>query len=227
MVLNNGVYFPFLVIFFDRFESIKRWTLDNMFILFGIVAVEIDAAVYFFRNAMMLAEIMANGRLDYYLSLPRPVPLHTLGIRSISSGMGDATYGIMSFEVAGQFAPEVLARFALGCILVTVVFLSFLVLVPKPCLLGWARRSYCLPGYECSHHIRALPAPSFRRNREVASVHGHPRRICGCGTRGICHRIHLAQLPDAFRCHPWILFPCLCSLAPGIASIRKRKWNPG
>ena len=43
--------------------------------------------------------------------------------------MGDVTYGILSFEVAGHFAPEVLARFALGCILAAVVFLSFLVLV--------------------------------------------------------------------------------------------------
>ena len=129
MVLNNGVYFLFWIIFFDRFESIKGWTLDDRLILFGIVAVEIDAAVYFFRNAMMLAEIIGNGRLDYYLSLPRPVLLHTLGSRSISSGMGDVTYGILSFEVAGHFAPEVLARFALGCILAAVVFLSFLVLV--------------------------------------------------------------------------------------------------
>ena len=31
--------------------------------------------------------------------------------------------------MAGQFAPKILARFALGCILAAVVFLSFLVLV--------------------------------------------------------------------------------------------------
>lgn len=129
MMLNNAVYFLFWVIFFDRFESIKGWTLDDMFVLFGIVAVGIGAAVYFFGNAMMLAEIIANGRLDYYLSLPRPVLLHTLGSRSISSGMGDVTYGLLSFAAAGQFAPDVLARFLLGCVLAAVVFLSFLVLV--------------------------------------------------------------------------------------------------
>jgi ABC-2 type transport system permease protein len=45
------------------------------------------------------------------------------------SGLGDFTYGILSFFVAGQFSLDAVLRFVLGVALAMVIFLSFQVLV--------------------------------------------------------------------------------------------------
>jgi len=129
MMLNNAVYFLFWVIFFNRFQSVRGWELRDMFLLFGIVASGFGLGVYLFGNAFSLADTIAGGRLDYYLSLPRPVLLHALASRSVSSGLGDFTYGLISFALAGRFSPGALARFVGATILATVVFVAFLVLV--------------------------------------------------------------------------------------------------
>jgi ABC-2 type transport system permease protein len=129
MMLNNAAYFVFWVLFFDRFEQVRGWSLTEMFLLFGVVATAFGAGTYLFGNALQLAEVIAGGQLDYYLSLPRPVLLHTLASRSISSGLGDFFYGIISFLVAGQYSLDSILRFIVGVIFATTIFVSFFVLV--------------------------------------------------------------------------------------------------
>jgi ABC-2 type transport system permease protein len=129
MMLNNAFYFIFWIIFFDQFNQIRGWGLSDMYIVFGIAASSFGLASILFGNVFNLSEIIARGRLDYYLSLPRPVLLHALASRSIASGFGDFTYGILSFLVAGVFTWSAFGRFFIGVGLATVVFISFLVIV--------------------------------------------------------------------------------------------------
>ncbi|MBI3740865.1 MAG: ABC-2 family transporter protein [Chloroflexi bacterium] len=129
MMLNNALYFLFWIIFFDRFQNVRGWGLNEMFILFGIVAVGYGAGVFLFGNVMQLADVIATGKLDYYLSLPRPVLLHVLASRSLSSGLGDFTYGILSLLVAGVASPDAIARIILGAIFSMIVFLAFMTLI--------------------------------------------------------------------------------------------------
>ena len=129
MILNNGAYFVFWVIFFERFESVRGWGLTDMFVLFGIVAASFGLGMFFFGNIHYLADMIAEGRMDYFLSLPRPVLLHSLASRSTPSGMGDFLYGILSFIVAGQFSADAVLRFGLGVVLGTIVFVAFMTLV--------------------------------------------------------------------------------------------------
>ncbi len=129
MMLNNAVYFVFWVIFFDRFKEIRGWGLEQIFFLFGVVAASFGLTAYLFGNAMELADVIANGRLDYYLSLPRPVLLHVLASKSISSGLGDFSYGILSFILVRQFTPDTIARYVLAIVLATTIFIAFLTLV--------------------------------------------------------------------------------------------------
>ena len=129
MMLNNAAYFIFWIIFFDRFKQIRGWGLEDMFFLFGVVAASFGLGAFLFGNALDLANVIANGRLDYYLSLPRPVLLHVLASRSITSGLGDFAYGVLSFLVARQFAPDTIARFMLSILFATTIFITFLTLV--------------------------------------------------------------------------------------------------
>lgn len=129
MMLNNLVYFAFWVLFFHRFQQVRGWGLHDMLLLFGVVAAGYGVGVYLFGNALTLAEVIAGGQLDYYLSLPRPVLLHALASRSEVSGLGDAVYGLLSFAVAGRWALGTVARFSVGTLASMTVFLSFLVVV--------------------------------------------------------------------------------------------------
>jgi ABC-2 type transport system permease protein len=129
MMLNNTLYFAFWVLFFDRFQEVRGWRLQEMLLLFAVVTVGFGLASVLFGNAMSLSEVIAQGRLDYYLSLPRPVLLHVLASSSILSGVGDFLYGLVSFALAGEFSLGAMGRFALGSLLAMVIFLSVLVLV--------------------------------------------------------------------------------------------------
>jgi len=129
MMLNNGVYFLFWVIFFDRFSEVRGWQINDMLVLFGIVAAGFGLCAFLFGNTFALADVIATGRLDYYLSLPRPVLLHVLASRSISSGLGDFLYGLFSFLASRPSSLDTLARFLIGVLLSMIIFLSFMVLV--------------------------------------------------------------------------------------------------
>ncbi len=129
MMLNNSIYFLVWVVFFDRFKQVRGWGVDEMFLVFGISALAFGIVMVCFGNARMLSEVIARGNLDYYLSMPRPVLLHTLASRSITSGMGDIAYGLLSFLFAGPRDVYTVLRFVVGGLLATAVFLSFMVLM--------------------------------------------------------------------------------------------------
>ena len=129
MILNNGMYFLIWVIFFDRFNSVRGWGITDMFVTFGITSSAFGIVSLFFGNAFNLGDIITRGRLDYYLSLPRPVLLHAVASRSVASGMGDLTYGFISFAASGVFSFDGLLRFVLAILLSAVVFVSFLMIV--------------------------------------------------------------------------------------------------
>lgn len=129
MIVNNAGFFVFWVLYFNKFGSVRGWTVSDMLLLFGIAATAWGMAAYFFGNFITLGEIIAQGRLDYYLSLPKPVLLHTLASKSIGSGMGDILYGFASFALSGYFTWDGALRYLLGVIAGVAIFISFLVIV--------------------------------------------------------------------------------------------------
>lgn len=129
MMLNNFMYFAIWIIFFDRFKEVRGWGLGEMYITFGVLASAFGLVSLLFGNAFWLGDIITRGRLDYYLSMPRPVLLHAVSSRAISSGMGDFTYGFISYALSGQFSWDGLGRFVIGTLLAATVFAAFLILV--------------------------------------------------------------------------------------------------
>src|SRR5215208_3980783 len=129
MMLNDFMYFAIWIIFFQRFKDVNGWGVGDMYITYGILASAFGLVALLFGNAFNLSDIINNGRLDYYLSLPRPVLLHAIASRTIASGMGDFTYGFLSFAASGQFSWDGLLRFVLATFLAATVFASFLILL--------------------------------------------------------------------------------------------------
>lgn len=129
MMLNNFIYFAIWIIFFDRFKEVRGWGIHDMYITFGVLASAFGFVNLLFGNAFMLSDIITKGRLDYYLSMPRPVLLHTVASRMSASGMGDFTYGFVSYAMSGQFTWDGLLRFVLATLLAATVFAAFLIIV--------------------------------------------------------------------------------------------------
>jgi ABC-2 type transport system permease protein len=129
MIVNNGLYFLFWILFFDRFKQVAGYGLREMALLFGIAACSFGLGVYLFGNVTTLAEIISEGRLDYYLALPRPALLHAISSRSLASGLGDASYGLVSFLAVGPHTLDGAGRFVVAVACGTAVFVGFMILV--------------------------------------------------------------------------------------------------
>ena len=129
MMLNNFIYFAIWIIFFERFKEVRGWGINDMYITFGVLASAFGLVALLFGNAFTLSDIINQGRLDYYLSLPRPVLLHAVSSRMISSGMGDFTYGFISYGLSGQYTWDGFLRFVLATLLAATVFAAFLILI--------------------------------------------------------------------------------------------------
>lgn len=128
MMVNNFIYFAIWLIFFDRFKDVRGWGAADMYVTFGVLASSFGLVSFLFGNAFMLSDIIAKGRLDYYLALPRPVLLHVISSRMIASGMGDFTYGFISYAMSGYFTWVGLARYVIALLFAATVFVSFLIL---------------------------------------------------------------------------------------------------
>ena len=129
MMVNNFIYFAIWIIFFDRFKQVRGWGINDMWITYGVLASAFGLVSLLFGNAFNLSDIISKGRLDYYLSTPRPVLLHAVASRMVGSGMGDFSYGFISYILSGQFTWDGLSRFILGTLLAAIVFASFLILI--------------------------------------------------------------------------------------------------
>lgn len=129
MMVNDFMYFVIWIIFFDRFQDVRGWGIHDMYLTYGVLASAFGLVSLLFGNAFNLSEIITQGRLDYYLSLPRPVLLHAVASRMIASGMGDFSYGFVSYALSGYFSWDGLLRFLLATLLAAIVFAAFLILV--------------------------------------------------------------------------------------------------
>ncbi|MCL4879431.1 MAG: ABC-2 family transporter protein [Anaerolineae bacterium] len=128
MFINNGVYLVFWMLFFDRFKDVKGYQLEQIFLLFGFVALGFGIAYTFAGNAGRLAEFIAQGRLDYYLTLPRPVLPHVLFSRMGSFSVGDLTFGLMMYFFVGKFDLLSPILYLVCAVLAAVIFVSFSVI---------------------------------------------------------------------------------------------------
>ena len=82
-------------------------------------------AFTFAGNASRMAELIAQGRLDYYLTLPRPILPHLLFSRMDPFTVGDLTFSVIAYLFTGHFDPLSILLW-LGCaVLVAAIFAAF------------------------------------------------------------------------------------------------------
>ena len=101
MVANNVLYFAFWWIFFERFEEVRGWRIEDVAALFGVVAFGFGAAVVFAGGVRDLSRTIVDGDLDSYLTQPKSPLLHAIASRTYASGWGDMGSGIVLLSFSG------------------------------------------------------------------------------------------------------------------------------
>src|SRR6185436_4274114 len=82
-------------------------------------------AVGIFGNCHRYAALVADGSLDFYLLLPRPVLLHVLVSRMSISAWGDALFGLVLYAAFVRPSPLELAAFVLVALAAGAIIASY------------------------------------------------------------------------------------------------------
>lgn len=128
MLLNNSVWIVFWWLYFSRFPVVKGWSMEDILWLWAIAAGAVGWATAFFGNGFRLAHMIANGHLDLYLTIPKPVLLHILVSRMSFSAWGDILFAWILFSMIGDGWLD-LVKFLAAQLLAGIIVLSVMILV--------------------------------------------------------------------------------------------------
>ncbi len=129
MLVNDGMIFFFWWLYFRSFPQVAGWGLRDILLLWGVIATSYGLAAIIFGNCILLARIISQGQLDYYLGLPQDVLLHVLVSRMQVSAWGDLVFGLLALGVAAWLGVLPIPLALLLIILSGAVFVGFDVLV--------------------------------------------------------------------------------------------------
>lgn len=128
MLINNGVWIIFWGIYFTKFPVVNGWELRDIMILWGISAGGYGWAVALFGNSTRIAQLIATGQIDLYLTMPKNVLLHILISRMNFTGWGDYLFSWLMFLLAGGITMGSFFKYLGAQIFVGVLFLAVFIL---------------------------------------------------------------------------------------------------
>lgn len=95
MILNDVIWIIFWLLFFQKFTVVNGWSMDHVFLMYAIVTTAYGLGGILFGNRMNIAGFITQGKLDYYLTLPKPRLYHLLASRSSTYDLGDLVFGLI------------------------------------------------------------------------------------------------------------------------------------
>lgn len=125
MMLNDAMWVAFWWIYFTRFQVLGQgYQIEDVLALWATAAAAFGLGVGFFGNALRLAQMISQGELDYYLSLPKNILLHVLVSRMDLIGWGDVLFGTGLFLAFLHPSPDRIILFVGLVLCAATVFLS-------------------------------------------------------------------------------------------------------
>src|SRR4051812_39922619 len=125
MFLNDLMWVGFWAIFFTRFPAVRGYDLRDVMTVWAVAALGFGVAAGIFGNCHRYAALVADGSLDFYLLLPRPVLLHVLVSRMSISAWGDAAFGLLLYVAVVRPGPLELGAFLLVSLLAGAIIASY------------------------------------------------------------------------------------------------------
>jgi ABC-2 type transport system permease protein len=162
MILNNSVMMLFWLFYFDRFPGIEGWSWREVILLWGIVATSAGLGLIVFGNCIRLATLIAEGQLDYYLTMPRNLLLHVLVSRMSLSAWGDFSFGVVALVIGTTWlGPASLPLAVLLVLLSCATFVAFAVILGSLAFFIGNAEAAALQGREAALNFSLYPGPIF------------------------------------------------------------------
>jgi ABC-2 type transport system permease protein len=127
MVLNDAIWIVFWLIFFEKFNIVKGWGLNEILMLWAVMATSFGFSAVVFGNKTRLAENISNGHLDFYLNLPVNVLFHSVIGKSSWFGVGDIIFGITIAIFTLELSKWPI--FILLCFISSFILLAFAIII--------------------------------------------------------------------------------------------------
>jgi ABC-2 type transport system permease protein len=129
MLINDAVWLAFWLAYFSRYPLVQGWGRDDIVMMWAVVGAGFGLGATVAGNSPRLARLIADGQLDFYLALPRPVLTHLLVSRMELTAPGDILFGVAVFGwLVGPSAQQWLLFFVFTAT-TACVFVSFTVIV--------------------------------------------------------------------------------------------------
>lgn len=144
MFLNNLMLLFFWWVLFTQVEALNGWLFEHVLLLYAVASGAYACQALFFGGSFSLSRAVSEGRLDFYLALPKPVLLHVLISRSSASAWGDLAFSLVIFALTTAPSPGQLLGFLILILAGGVVTTSFAVLAHS--LSFWLGHSEQLAG---------------------------------------------------------------------------------
>jgi len=126
MLLNDLMFLLIFMFLFKAFGTINGYSLTYAMLVFGITGMSFGIIAVLFGGRRELWEMILEGRMDFYLSLPIDELFHALGSSSAYDGYGDILFGLLILIFV---APQSLPIGIVGALIGAVVLLSFFILM--------------------------------------------------------------------------------------------------
>ena len=128
MVLTAAMCIAFWGLFFSQFPVVRDYQFLDVVTIWAVAAFSFGIATGIFGNCWRYAGQVAQGALDFYLVLPKPVLLHLIVSRMSWSAWGDAIFGPGIYVAFIRPTPLMLAQFFALSVAVIAIFVSYAVI---------------------------------------------------------------------------------------------------
>jgi ABC-2 type transport system permease protein len=113
MVVNDAMWIFFWGLFFQRFPTVQGYGFPDVVMLWSVTALAFGLTAGLCGNAWRFGAQVAQGELDFYLVLPKPVLLHVMVSGMTVSAWGDVLFAVGMFCALVRPDPGHLALFLL------------------------------------------------------------------------------------------------------------------
>jgi len=127
MFINDIIWLLFWFILFGNFNTIAGWTFKDMILLWSILTVSYGIGGFLFGNRTEIASLISDGKLDFYLTLPKNALYHVLVSKSSFYSLGDFIFGIVvAFFVLSVSQIPLYVFLVVAC---SIILVSFAVII--------------------------------------------------------------------------------------------------
>lgn len=161
MLINDGMWLVFWVLYFTRFPVVQGWEQKDVMMLWAVLALGFGLVMALFGNAFTLASLVIQGQLDVYLTMPKNVLLHALMGRMSQSAWGDILFGILVFLAFGNPTPARTLLFLVSGLLSGIIICSFGVIVNSAAFFIGGAQSFSWQLINAMIHFSTYPISIF------------------------------------------------------------------